>query len=69
MTTDPSALGQDSGVANTNILWHAGRLLALEEGHAPFAMDPATLDSLGYAGEYRGRVTAQRRRSTPRPAR
>src|SRR5947209_14899052 len=26
-TTDPSVLGTDSGVANTNIVWHGGRLL------------------------------------------
>ena len=32
-TTDPSVLGKDSGgVANTNIVFHAGKLLALEEG-------------------------------------
>jgi len=48
MTTDPSALGQDSGVANTNIVFHAGRLLALEEGHQPFEVDPATLAPRGY---------------------
>ncbi len=47
-TTDPSVIGQDSGVANTNIVWHAGRLLALEEGHQPFALDPDTLTSRGY---------------------
>ena len=35
------------GLANTNIVWHGGKLLALEEGHAPFEMDPATLESLG----------------------
>ncbi len=29
---DPSVMGKDSGVANTNIVWHADRLLALEEG-------------------------------------
>jgi len=58
MTTDPSVVGQDSGVANTNIVWHAGRLLALEEGHMPTQMDPASLDTLGYAEAYRGRVTA-----------
>ena len=40
MTTDPSVIGQDGGVANTNIVWHAGRLLALEEGHKPFELDP-----------------------------
>src|SRR5215472_4234274 len=28
LTSDPSAAGRDSGVANTNIVWHAGRLLA-----------------------------------------
>jgi carotenoid cleavage dioxygenase len=58
MTTDPSVLGQDSGVANTNIVWHAGKLLALEEGHMPTRMDPRTLETVGYAEAYRGRTTA-----------
>jgi carotenoid cleavage dioxygenase len=35
------------GVANTNILAHAGHLLALEEAHVPVAIDPATLATLG----------------------
>ena len=48
MTTDPSVAGKDSGVGNTNIVWHANRLLALEEGHNPFEMDPVTLESRGY---------------------
>ncbi len=34
---------RDDGVANTNIVEHAGRLLALEEAHAPIEIDPATL--------------------------
>jgi carotenoid cleavage dioxygenase len=58
ITTDPSVMGQDSGVANTNVVWHAGRLLALEEGHAPFEIDPVTLESIGYVDDYRGKVTA-----------
>lgn len=58
MTTDPSVLGTDSGVANTNIVWHAGKLLALEEGHMPFEMDPLTLESKGYVAPYKDRVTA-----------
>ncbi|HEY9236899.1 MAG TPA: carotenoid oxygenase family protein [Phenylobacterium sp.] len=58
MATDPSALGKDSGVGNTNIVHHAGRLLALEEGHMPFEMQPRTLDSKGYVEAYRGRTTA-----------
>ena len=58
MLSDPSVAGKDSGVANTNIVWHAGRLMALEEGHPPFEMDPRTLESRGYLEAYRGRVTA-----------
>ncbi|HEY2445359.1 MAG TPA: carotenoid oxygenase family protein [Rhizomicrobium sp.] len=48
LTSDPAALGTDSGVANTNIVWHAKRLLALEEGHQPFELDALTLEPLGY---------------------
>jgi carotenoid cleavage dioxygenase-like enzyme len=48
MTSDPSVMGQDSGVGNTNIVWHGGKLLALEEGHDPFELDPVTLESRGY---------------------
>jgi carotenoid cleavage dioxygenase-like enzyme len=48
MTTDPSVQAKDSGVANTNIVWHGGRLLALEEAHPPFALDPETLAPRGY---------------------
>jgi carotenoid cleavage dioxygenase-like enzyme len=58
MTTDPSVMGKDSGVANTNIVWHAGRLMALEEAHPPLEMDPVSLESRGYLDQYRGRVTA-----------
>jgi carotenoid cleavage dioxygenase len=58
MTTDPSVLGQDSGVANTNIVWHAGKLMALEEGHMPTEMDPISLETRGHVESYRGRVTA-----------
>jgi carotenoid cleavage dioxygenase-like enzyme len=42
-TTDPSVQGKDGGVANTNIVWHGGKLFALEEGHRPFSLDPTTL--------------------------
>jgi carotenoid cleavage dioxygenase len=48
MTSDPSVMGQDGGVANTNIILHGGRLMALEEGHRPFAIDPKTLMPQGY---------------------
>ena len=55
MTSDPQAAMKDSGVANTNIVWHAGRLLALEEGHQPFELDPRSLASRGYR-DYAGRA-------------
>lgn len=57
MSTDPSVFGHDSGVANTNIVAHAGRLMALEEGHGPFAVDPHTLEPRGYV-DFGGRFTA-----------
>lgn len=58
MTSDPGVMGQDGGVANTNIVWHAGRLMALEEGHMPTEMRPETLETVGYVEAYRGRTTA-----------
>ena len=58
MTTEPDRIGQDSGVANTNIVWHAGKLMALEEGHMPTRMDPRTLETIGYDEAYLGRTTA-----------
>ncbi len=48
LDTDPSAMGKDFGVANTNVVSHGGKLLALEESHLPFAFDPLTLESAGY---------------------
>ena len=41
--TDPRVMALNSTIANTNIVWHGGKLLALEEAHAPFALDPASL--------------------------
>ena len=40
----PANVTQDGGVANTNIIFHAGRLLALEEGHMPTEIEPGTLN-------------------------
>jgi carotenoid cleavage dioxygenase-like enzyme len=56
--TEPEGQGVDGGVANTNVVWHGGRLMALEEGHEPMAIDPATLETLGYLKPYGGNVTA-----------
>ncbi|WP_416051376.1 carotenoid oxygenase family protein [Cupriavidus basilensis] len=60
-TTDPSVLGQNDGVANTNILSHAGRLLALEEADLPVELDAQTLATRGdvdYGGKLTGAMTA-----------
>jgi len=58
MNSDPLSLGNEGGLANTNIVWHAGKLMALEEAHQPFEMDIRTLGSKGYIRAYRGAVTA-----------
>ena len=44
----PASISPDGGVANTNIIFHGGRLLALEEGHLPTEIEPGTLATLGY---------------------
>ncbi len=53
--------GIDGTVANTNIIWHAGRLLALEEAHRPVRIDPETLGTIGmeeFGGRLKGPFTA-----------
>jgi len=45
----------DGGVANTNIIFHAGRLLALEEAHLPTEIEPGTLATRGYC-DFGGRL-------------
>ncbi len=48
LLNDPSVRGAPSdGAANTNLVWHGGRLLALEEGHLPIEIDPVTLETVG----------------------
>ncbi|HEX7946055.1 MAG TPA: carotenoid oxygenase family protein, partial [Phenylobacterium sp.] len=43
---DASVMGAAvNGSANTNLVFHAGRLLALEEGFGPIEVDPATLET------------------------
>ncbi len=63
--TDPALADLDSGVANTSLVWHAGRLLALEEAHRPFALDPVTLEALGY-DDFGGALPAPRFTAHPK---
>ena len=60
-TSDPITLGNNSGTANTNMVWHGGRLFALEESHQPFELDSLTLESKGhqsFGGQLKARCTA-----------
>jgi carotenoid cleavage dioxygenase len=46
-TDDPSVAGIDDGNANTALVWHAGKLLALKEAARPYELDPRTLETKG----------------------
>ena len=57
----PAGTPANGGVANTNIVHHAGKLYALEEGHLPTEIEPATLKTLGsrdFGGSIAGPFTA-----------
>jgi carotenoid cleavage dioxygenase-like enzyme len=57
----PPATPANGGVANTNIVHHAGKLFALEEGHLPTEIEPTTLATLGsrdFGGSIAGPFTA-----------
>lgn len=46
--SDPRTQGVRGGPSNTNVVWHAGKLLALVEGGlAPVELDPETLETRG----------------------
>ncbi|MGO3933375.1 carotenoid oxygenase family protein [Rhodopseudomonas pseudopalustris] len=57
----PRSAPDDGNVANTNIVFHAGRLLALEEAHLPIEIERDTLATRGYCdygGALKGPFTA-----------
>jgi len=59
--TDPRVATTSPNAANTNIVWHAGKLLALWEGGPPHALDPVSLETLGpddFGGKLVGAMTA-----------
>ncbi len=49
-------LNDKDGLANTACVWHAGKMLILEEGHRPFEVDPISLESIG-SYDYDGKLT------------
>jgi carotenoid cleavage dioxygenase-like enzyme len=46
-TDDLSVKGKSGGTANTSVLWHSGRLMALKEDSRPIELDPETLETRG----------------------
>jgi carotenoid cleavage dioxygenase-like enzyme len=56
-TNDPSVAGKNMGTANTNIVWHGRKLLALKEDSLPIELDPETLETRG-EWRYDGAVSA-----------
>jgi len=46
-TDDPAVAGKSRGTANTNVLFHAGKLFAYKEDSLPVALDPITLETQG----------------------
>ncbi|HMH27328.1 MAG TPA: carotenoid oxygenase family protein [Steroidobacteraceae bacterium] len=57
LPSDPSVEKILSGGANTHIVYHAGKLMALQEGSNPFELDAKNLASRGWV-ETGGRFTA-----------
>jgi carotenoid cleavage dioxygenase len=56
---DEGAEGISANTANTNIVWHGGRLLALWEGGPPHELDPHSLETRGlwdFEGSLRRRI-------------
>jgi len=44
-TNDASVKGANMGTANTNAIWHGGKLLILKEDSLPWEIDPDTLET------------------------
>jgi carotenoid cleavage dioxygenase-like enzyme len=69
--TDPAAAGISRGLANANLSWHAGRLLASKEDSPPVQIDPDTLDTVGEwtrNGDLASQTATAHRRSIRAPA-
>ncbi len=58
LTDDPAVSALNRSAANTNLVWHAGRLLVLKEDALPYRIDPLTLDTLG-AWDWEGALTSE----------
>ena len=58
-TDDPSVRHLSGGTANTNLIYHAGKLFAMKEDSPPVQMDPNTLETLDDYYTFNGKMEAQ----------
>ncbi|MQT15101.1 carotenoid oxygenase family protein [Segnochrobactrum spirostomi] len=56
-TNDPLVSGLSNSTANTNVIVHHGKLLALKEDSHPYALDPTTMETLG-TYDFGGQLTS-----------
>jgi carotenoid cleavage dioxygenase len=61
MKSDPSVAAEHYNTANTHVVWHGNRLMALMEGTIAVELEPKTLATIGnfnYGGRINGPITA-----------
>ncbi len=58
-TDDASVKTLSRGTANTHVVYHAGKLLALKEDSPPVVMDPNTLETLDDYHDFKGKLTSR----------
>lgn len=58
-TDDPGVRELSGGTANTNLIFHAGKLFALKEDSPPVLMDPGTLETLDDYYTFNGKLTSE----------
>jgi carotenoid cleavage dioxygenase len=64
-TDDPSVVGMNRTLANTNVFWHGGMLLASKEDSPPIRIDPDTLETVG-VHTFDGALTSQTSTAHPK---
>ena len=58
-TDDPSVRNLSGGTANTNLIFHAGKLFALKEDSPPVQMDPLSLETLDDYYTFNKKMTSE----------
>jgi carotenoid cleavage dioxygenase-like enzyme len=56
-TNDPSVRDLNNSTANTNVMVHGGKLLAMKEDSPPYALDPLTMETIGL-WDFNGQLTS-----------